>query len=83
LNVSRSFVAKVTAPVLAARRERAVVRVTAVGEDLTVHQSHHNVGGLAETLQDAIFIEQLRASGWHAKTSQAFAVILPVRIEWE
>ena len=28
---------------------------------------------------DAIFIEELRASGWYAKTSQAFAVFLPVK----
>ncbi|MEX0430277.1 glutamine-hydrolyzing GMP synthase [Spiribacter insolitus] len=28
---------------------------------------------------DAIFIEELRASGWYDKTSQAFAVFLPVR----
>ncbi len=28
---------------------------------------------------DAIFIEELVASGWYAKTSQAFAVFLPVR----
>ena len=28
---------------------------------------------------DAIFIEELRASGWYEKTSQAFAVFLPVR----
>ena len=28
---------------------------------------------------DAIFIEELRASGWYDRTSQAFAVFLPVR----
>lgn len=28
---------------------------------------------------DAIFIEELNASGWYAKTSQAFAVFLPVK----
>ncbi len=28
---------------------------------------------------DAIFIEELHASGWYQKTSQAFAVFLPVR----
>ena len=28
---------------------------------------------------DAIFIEELRASGWYEKVSQAFAVFLPVR----
>ncbi len=28
---------------------------------------------------DAIFLEELRASGWYAKTSQAFAVLLPVQ----
>jgi GMP synthase (glutamine-hydrolysing) len=28
---------------------------------------------------DAIFIEELRASGWYEKTAQAFAVFLPVR----
>ncbi|TDG14993.1 glutamine-hydrolyzing GMP synthase [Seongchinamella unica] len=28
---------------------------------------------------DAIFIEELRRSGWYEKTSQAFAVFLPVR----
>jgi GMP synthase (glutamine-hydrolysing) len=28
---------------------------------------------------DAIFIEELRAAGWYQKTSQAFAVFLPVR----
>ena len=28
---------------------------------------------------DAIFIEELRASGWYDKTSQAFVVFLPVR----
>ena len=28
---------------------------------------------------DAIFIDELRASGWYAKTSQAFAVFLPVK----
>ncbi len=27
---------------------------------------------------DAIFIEELRASGWYTKTSQAFAVLLPI-----
>lgn len=30
-------------------------------------------------LADAIFIEELRASGWYEKTSQAFAVFLPVK----
>ena len=30
-------------------------------------------------LADAIFIEELRASGWYDKVSQAFAVFLPVR----
>ena len=29
---------------------------------------------------DAIFIEELRASGWYEKTSQAFAVFLPVKV---
>ena len=35
----------------------------------------------AELLQkaDAIFIEELRASGWYDKTSQAFVVFLPVK----
>ena len=35
----------------------------------------------AEILRDAdaIFIEELRASGWYDKTSQAFAVFLPVK----
>ncbi len=35
----------------------------------------------AETLRraDAIFIEELRLAGWYDKTSQAFAVFLPVR----
>ncbi|HWS41022.1 MAG TPA: GMP synthase (glutamine-hydrolyzing), partial [Arenimonas sp.] len=28
---------------------------------------------------DAIFIEELRNSGWYDKTSQAFAVFLPVK----
>ena len=28
---------------------------------------------------DAIFLEELKASGWYARTSQAFAVLLPVR----
>ncbi|GAB4482096.1 MAG: glutamine-hydrolyzing GMP synthase [Burkholderiaceae bacterium] len=28
---------------------------------------------------DAIFVEELRASGWYDKTSQAFAVFLPVK----
>jgi GMP synthase (glutamine-hydrolysing) len=28
---------------------------------------------------DAIFIEELRKSGWYDKTSQAFAVFLPVK----
>ncbi len=28
---------------------------------------------------DAIFIEELRASGWYDKTSQAFAVFMPVK----
>jgi len=28
---------------------------------------------------DAIFVEELRASGWYEKTAQAFAVFLPVR----
>src|SRR5690606_38211797 len=28
---------------------------------------------------DAIFIEELRASGWYHKTSQAFVVFLPVK----
>ena len=28
---------------------------------------------------DAVFIEELRASGWYDKTAQAFAVFLPVR----
>jgi GMP synthase (glutamine-hydrolysing) len=28
---------------------------------------------------DAIFIEELRSSGWYDKTSQAFAVFLPVK----
>lgn len=30
-------------------------------------------------LADAIFIEELRRSGWYEKTSQAFAVFLPVK----
>jgi GMP synthase (glutamine-hydrolysing) len=30
-------------------------------------------------LADHIFIEELRASGWYEKTSQAFAVFLPVK----
>lgn len=30
-------------------------------------------------LADAIFIEELRASGWYNKTSQAFVVFLPVK----
>jgi len=30
-------------------------------------------------LADAIFIEELQASGWYAKTSQAFVVFLPVK----
>ena len=30
-------------------------------------------------LADHIFIEELRASGWYDKTSQAFAVFLPVK----
>jgi GMP synthase (glutamine-hydrolysing) len=35
----------------------------------------------ADTLRqaDAIFIEELRRSGWYARTSQAFAVFLPVK----
>jgi GMP synthase (glutamine-hydrolysing) len=35
----------------------------------------------ADTLRaaDAIFIEELRRSGWYEQTSQAFAVFLPVR----
>jgi len=35
----------------------------------------------AETLRqaDAIFIEELRKAGWYEKTSQAFAVFLPVK----
>jgi GMP synthase (glutamine-hydrolysing) len=28
---------------------------------------------------DAIFIEELRAAGWYDRTSQAFAVFLPVK----
>jgi len=28
---------------------------------------------------DAIFIEELHASGWYEKTSQAFSVFLPVK----
>jgi GMP synthase (glutamine-hydrolysing) len=28
---------------------------------------------------DAVFIEELRASGWYDKTAQAFAVFLPVK----
>jgi GMP synthase (glutamine-hydrolysing) len=37
--------------------------------------------GTADTLRhaDAIFIEELRKSGWYDKTSQAFAVFLPVK----
>jgi GMP synthase (glutamine-hydrolysing) len=37
--------------------------------------------GYADCLRqaDAIFIEALRASGWYEKTSQAFAVFLPVK----
>jgi GMP synthase (glutamine-hydrolysing) len=36
---------------------------------------------VADTLRhaDAIFIEELRRSGWYEKTSQAFAVFLPVK----
>lgn len=30
-------------------------------------------------LADAIFIEELRAAGWYEKTSQAFAVFLPIK----
>jgi GMP synthase (glutamine-hydrolysing) len=38
-------------------------------------------GEYAELLRraDAIFIEELRASGWYDRTSQAFAVFLPVK----
>ncbi|HEU0198110.1 MAG TPA: glutamine-hydrolyzing GMP synthase [Nevskiaceae bacterium] len=37
--------------------------------------------GAADTLRhaDAIFIEELRRAGWYEKTSQAFAVFLPVK----
>ena len=37
--------------------------------------------GYADMLReaDAIFIEELRASGWYDKTAQAFAVFLPVK----
>jgi GMP synthase (glutamine-hydrolysing) len=37
--------------------------------------------GYADLLRraDAIFIDELRASGWYDKTSQAFAVFLPVK----
>ena len=31
---------------------------------------------------DDIFISELRKSGWYDKTSQAFAVFLPVEIGW-
>ena len=53
-----------------------------------VIKSHHNVGVLGEVKKeycdllrraDAIFIEELRNSGWYEKTSQAFSVFLPVK----
>ena len=40
-----------------------------------VHKHHADCLRLA----DAIFIEELRAAGWYEKTSQAFAVFLPVK----
>jgi GMP synthase (glutamine-hydrolysing) len=117
--------------------ESAGARSGPTGKKATTIKSHHNVGGLPETLHlklleplrelfkdevrelglalglpremvfrhpfpgpglgvrilgevkrdyaellrkaDAIFIEELRASGWYDKTAQAFAVFLPVR----
>ena len=117
--------------------ESAGARSGATGKKATTIKSHHNVGGLPETLHlklleplrelfkdevrelglalglpremvfrhpfpgpglgvrilgevkresadllrraDAIFIEELRSSGWYDKTAQAFAVFLPVR----
>ena len=117
--------------------ESAGARSGATGKKATTIKSHHNVGGLPETLRlklleplrelfkdevrelglalglpremvfrhpfpgpglgvrilgevkresadllrraDAIFIEELRSSGWYDKTAQAFAVFLPVR----
>ena len=117
--------------------ESAGARSGPTGKKATTIKSHHNVGGLPETLHlklleplrelfkdevrelglalglpremvfrhpfpgpglgvrilgsiekpyiellqraDAIFIEELRASGWYDKTAQAFAVFLPVK----
>jgi GMP synthase (glutamine-hydrolysing) len=117
--------------------ESAGARSGPTGKKATTIKSHHNVGGLPETLHlklleplrelfkdevrelglalglpremvfrhpfpgpglgvrilgevrrdyadllrkaDAIFIEELRASGWYDRTAQAFAVFLPVR----
>ena len=117
--------------------ESAGARSGSSGKKATTIKSHHNVGGLPETLHlklleplrelfkdevrslglalglpremvfrhpfpgpglgvrilgsiekkyiellqnaDAIFIEELRSSGWYEKTAQAFAVFLPVR----
>ena len=117
--------------------ESAGARSGPTGKKATTIKSHHNVGGLPETLHlklleplrelfkdevrelglalglprelvfrhpfpgpglgvrilgpvektfinllqraDAIFIEELRASGWYERTAQAFAVFLPVR----
>jgi GMP synthase (glutamine-hydrolysing) len=39
--------------------------------------TRERVGMLQEA--DAIFLEELQRSGWHKRTSQAFAVLLPVR----
>jgi GMP synthase (glutamine-hydrolysing) len=117
--------------------ESAGARSGPTGKKATTIKSHHNVGGLPETLHlklleplrelfkdevrelglalglpremvfrhpfpgpglgvrvlgevkreyadllrraDAVFIEELRASGWYEKTAQAFAVFLPVK----
>jgi len=117
--------------------ESAGARIDSSGKKAQTIKSHHNVGGLPETLHlklleplrelfkdevrelglalglpremvfrhpfpgpglgvrilgevrreyvellqraDAIFIDELRASGWYDKTAQAFAVFLPVR----
>ncbi|OIP18854.1 MAG: hypothetical protein AUK53_00770 [Betaproteobacteria bacterium CG2_30_59_46] len=51
------------------------------GPGLGVHILGEVKREYAELLRraDAIFIEELRASGWYEKTSQAFAVFLPVK----
>ncbi len=62
-------------------RRRWCIGIRSRGRGLGVHILGEVTAAAAETLRhaDAISIEELRKAGWYEKTSQAFAVFLPVK----